>query len=61
VDDPSLCAGTAAETEAVTETAILVILDLDAGLAKCRNAPFHAGGRRDAVVLANDNKRGRIG
>ena len=31
--------------------------DLDAGLAKRRNALFHRGGRSDAIVLADDNKR----
>jgi len=33
----------------------------DARLMKCRNAPFHHGSRRDAVVLAKNNKRRRVG
>jgi hypothetical protein len=44
----------------MTQVLILMILDLGAGLAQGRDTPFHGGGRRDAIVLTDHNKRGRL-
>ncbi len=44
----------------MTQVSIFMILDLGAGLAQGRDTPFHGGWRRDAIVLTDHHKRGRL-
>ena len=53
---PTLRARSRADTEAVTDVAVLSVVNIDARRVHCSHAPLHRGGRRYAVVLADDRR-----